>query len=183
MRCVVLWPDKEQSTPGIPLMSLTKRVHSAGAILSGRKYFSLMYWKWIMQFSSTRIWTLVMTSQKTYGICTLFPVIPYHPEWNDHAMPNSHIFQNGLGYWWISSLQDGPNIKALDNQEVVRIETGECETTYWDTRGECKLCWSWMEWKEQAQLQTCVGIYTPWRASGAWRVHRWWLRCISFIFG
>jgi len=58
--------------------------------------------------------------------------------------------------------------KALDNKEMVRIEAGEWEITSSDTAGECK---------------TLVEIYTSQGASGAWRVHRWWLARFSLVLG
>jgi hypothetical protein len=36
---------------------------------------------------------------------------------------------------------------------------------------------------EQAKLKTLVERYTSQGASEAWRVNRWWLACISFLFG
>jgi len=42
-----------------------------------------------------------------------------------------------------------------------------------------------LEWTddEQAKLQTLVERYTSRGASGAWRVHRWWLECFSLVLG
>jgi len=42
-----------------------------------------------------------------------------------------------------------------------------------------------LEWTEdqQAKLKTLVEKYTLWGASGAWRVHRWWLACFSLVLG
>jgi len=40
----------------------------------------------------------------------------------------------------------------------------------------------WTE-KEQAHPKTLVERYTLRGASGAWRVHRWWLACFSLVLG
>jgi len=42
-----------------------------------------------------------------------------------------------------------------------------------------------LEWTEdkQAKLMTLVERYTSRGASGAWRVHRWWLACFSLVLG
>jgi len=42
-----------------------------------------------------------------------------------------------------------------------------------------------LEWTEdaQAKLKTLVERYTLQGASGAWRVHRWWLACFSLVLG
>jgi len=42
-----------------------------------------------------------------------------------------------------------------------------------------------LEWteNEQEKLMTLVERYTSWGASGAWRVHRWWLACFSLVLG
>jgi hypothetical protein len=38
----------------------------------------------------------------------------------------------------------------------------------------------WIE-QEQAHLKTLVEMYTSRGASGAWKVHRWWLACFSLV--
>ena len=42
-----------------------------------------------------------------------------------------------------------------------------------------------LEWTEdeQAKLRNLVGRYNSRGASGAWRVHRWWLACFSLVLG
>jgi hypothetical protein len=42
-----------------------------------------------------------------------------------------------------------------------------------------------IEWTEdeQATLKTFVERYTSRGASGAWRVHRWWVACFSLVLG
>jgi len=42
-----------------------------------------------------------------------------------------------------------------------------------------------LEWteEEQAKLKTLAERYTSWGASGVWRVHRWWLACLSLVLG
>jgi len=42
-----------------------------------------------------------------------------------------------------------------------------------------------LEWTEdeQAKPRTLVKRYTSRGASGAWRVHRWWLACYSVVLG
>ena len=37
--------------------------------------------------------------------------------------------------------------------------------------------------EQQAHLKTLVERYTSRGASGAWRVHRWWLPCFSLVLG
>ena len=42
-----------------------------------------------------------------------------------------------------------------------------------------------LEWteEEQAKLKTLAERYTTQGVSGAWRVHQWWLACISLVLG
>jgi hypothetical protein len=37
--------------------------------------------------------------------------------------------------------------------------------------------------EEQAKLKTLVERCTSQSASGAWRIHRWWLACFSLVLG
>jgi len=51
-----------------------------------------------MQISPTRIWTPVLTSQKTYWIPTLCRMIRYHPERNHQVTANSPTVHGVLGF-------------------------------------------------------------------------------------
>jgi hypothetical protein len=66
---------------------------------------------------------------------------------------------------------------------VVRIETHKWETTDSDPKGECTTCdLEWIE-EEGDKQKTLVERYTSQDASGAWRVHKWWLACFSLVLG
>jgi len=92
-----------------------------------------------MRNSPTRIWTPVLTSQKTHGISTLFHTKPKHPERNHQATANSHTVQGVLGHsmcpigtrlktvctgklQWMQELRS--NFKSLQRRDSIHSMTG-----------------------------------------------------------
>ena len=89
--------------------------------------------------SPRRIWTPVLTSQKTDGISALFDMITYHPERNHQATANSQTVRGVLGFlislmstrrkivWagelrWMRELDS--NFKSLQHQDSIHSITG-----------------------------------------------------------
>ena len=109
-----------------------------------------------------------------HGAEALYSVVKslMHPIWTDDQDAQQHAAHRLIKFtkpwtirrWSESKLANGKSLVQIpqENAHLVDLEWNE---------------------DEQAKLKTLVEIYTSQGASGAWRVHRWWLARFSLVLG